>query len=84
MAILCPFPLLHGHALTGPLEGYEALFIERDFPAGIGLHKHPGIVVGYILNGSLPFGVNNEPERIMTPGNGSGDGGRPAKSHKSR
>jgi quercetin dioxygenase-like cupin family protein len=62
------------HALTGPFEGYEAVLTEvvsappkpgAPAPAG---HRHTGFVVGYVLEGQLRFGINNEPERVVPAG----------------
>ena len=64
------------HAGTGPLEGFEAVLVERGSPGGQpgeapapGLgHRHSGFVVGYVLEGQLRFAINNEPERIVPAG----------------
>jgi quercetin dioxygenase-like cupin family protein len=63
------------HALTGPLEGFEAVLVQVTAPAGKpGAtpqgpgHRHSGFVVGYILEGQLRFAINNEPERIVPAG----------------
>jgi quercetin dioxygenase-like cupin family protein len=60
------------HALTGPLEGFEALLVELNIPAGRRNpgpgHRHPGPVLGYVVEGQLSFGINNEPERVVPAG----------------
>jgi quercetin dioxygenase-like cupin family protein len=57
------------HTLTGPLEGFDAVLVERNFPPGSGgAHRHPGIVLGYVVDGQLRFAINNEPERIVPTG----------------
>jgi quercetin dioxygenase-like cupin family protein len=80
------------HALTGPLEGFEAVLLERNFPPEAGTHRHPGIVLGYVVEGELRFAINNEPQRIVPTGgtffepmgaihttNGSAHPSRPAR-----
>jgi quercetin dioxygenase-like cupin family protein len=57
------------HSLTGPLEGFDAVLIERTFQPGSGTaHRHPGIVLGYVMEGQLRFAINNEPERVVPAG----------------
>jgi quercetin dioxygenase-like cupin family protein len=64
------------HALTGPLEGFEATVTEVILPprtpgappqpaAG---HRHSGFVLGYVLEGQLRFAVNHEAERVVPAG----------------
>lgn len=62
------------HALTGPFEGFEAVLTEVTGPPRqptaspqVG-HRHSGFVVGYVLDGQLRFGINNEPERVVPAG----------------
>jgi quercetin dioxygenase-like cupin family protein len=57
------------HTLTGPLEGFDVVLIERNFPPGSGgPHRHPGVVLGYVMEGQLRFAINNEPERVVPAG----------------
>ena len=61
------------HGLTGPFEGYEAVITQVTLPAGAGRaagpgHRHPGFVLGYVLEGQLRFAINNEPERVVPAG----------------
>jgi quercetin dioxygenase-like cupin family protein len=60
------------HALTGPLEGFEAVLVELNIPPGRRNpgpgHRHPGPVLGYVVEGQLSFGINNEPERVVPAG----------------
>jgi quercetin dioxygenase-like cupin family protein len=81
------------HTLTGPLEGFDAVLIERNFQPGAGTaHRHPGMVLGYVVEGRLRFAINNEPERVIPAGgtffepigavhttNGSADPSAPAR-----
>jgi quercetin dioxygenase-like cupin family protein len=32
------------------------------------VHRHPGIVLAYVLEGRVRFAINNEPERIVPTG----------------
>jgi quercetin dioxygenase-like cupin family protein len=57
------------HTLTGPLEGFDAVLLERNFPPGAGVsHRHTGFVLGYVVEGQLRFAINNEPERVVPAG----------------
>jgi quercetin dioxygenase-like cupin family protein len=60
------------HALTGPLEGFEAILVELNIPpgqrgSGPG-HRHPGPVLGYVVEGQMRFAINNEPEKVLPVG----------------
>ena len=60
------------HALTGPLEGYEAVLIELNIApnsrsTGPG-HRHPGPVLGYVLEGQMRFAIDNKPEQVLPVG----------------
>jgi quercetin dioxygenase-like cupin family protein len=54
------------HALTGPFEGYETVVTLVNLPAGAAGappaagpgHRHPGFVLGYVLEGKLRFAIN--------------------------
>jgi quercetin dioxygenase-like cupin family protein len=67
-----PVGELARHALTGPLDGYEAtvgVATMRHFPgASTPVHSHPGVVLAYVLDGRVRFAINNEPERIVPAG----------------
>jgi quercetin dioxygenase-like cupin family protein len=59
------------HPLTGPLEGFEAVLVELNIPPGQRLspsHRHPGPVLGYVVEGQMRFAINNEPERVLPVG----------------
>jgi quercetin dioxygenase-like cupin family protein len=32
------------------------------------VHSHPGVVLAYVLEGRVRFGINNEPEQTVPPG----------------
>jgi quercetin dioxygenase-like cupin family protein len=62
------------HALSGPFEGWEVVLVELNFqpgrtspPPGAG-HRHPGAVLGYVVEGQLRFAINNEKEQILPMG----------------
>lgn len=60
------------HALTGPLEGFEAVLLELNIPPGPRSsgpgHRHPGPVLGYVVEGQMRFAINNQPEQIVPVG----------------
>jgi len=59
------------HALTGPLEGFEVVLVELNNEAGRGsgpAHRHPGPVLGYVVDGQLRFAIDNQPERVVPAG----------------
>ena len=64
------------HALSGPLEAFEVVLVElNNPPAAAGGqaapnpgHRHPGPVLGYIVEGQMRFGVNHEPEKVLPVG----------------
>jgi len=70
-----PSAELARHALTGPLDGFEAVLTQVTAQAGQpGAaaqgpgHRHTGFVLGYVLEGQLRFAINNEAERIVPAG----------------
>ena len=41
----------------------------RFFPgSSTPVHRHPGIVLAYVLEGRVRFAINNEPERVVPVG----------------
>ena len=60
------------HALTGPLEAFEVVLVELNIPPGSRSsgpgHRHPGPVLGYVVEGQMRFAINNEPEKILPVG----------------
>lgn len=60
------------HTLTGPFDGFEAVLVELNIPPdsrspGPG-HRHPGPVLGYVVEGQMRFAINQEPERVVPAG----------------
>jgi quercetin dioxygenase-like cupin family protein len=58
------------YALAGPLEGFDAVLLEVNFRPGASAqeHRHPGFILGYVVDGQMRFGINHEPERIVPAG----------------
>jgi quercetin dioxygenase-like cupin family protein len=60
------------HALTGPFEGHEVVLVELNIPPGRTAsgpgHRHPGAVLGYVVEGQMRFAINNEPEQVLPVG----------------
>jgi quercetin dioxygenase-like cupin family protein len=60
------------HPLTGAFEGFEVVLVELNIPPGRVSpgpgHRHPGAVLGYIVEGQMRFAINNEPERVLPVG----------------
>ena len=58
------------YALTGPLEGFDAVLVELNFGSGVSAptHRHPGFVLGYVMDGQMRNAINNEPDQIVPAG----------------
>ena len=61
------------HALTGPLEAFELVLLELNSrPSQIGTasagHRHPGPVLGYVIEGQMRFAINNGPAQVIPAG----------------
>jgi quercetin dioxygenase-like cupin family protein len=58
------------YALSGPLEGFDAVLVELNFAPGASApeHRHPGPIVGYVVDGQMRFAVNREPDQIVPAG----------------
>ena len=52
------------------LEGWQISASEVTYPPGesSGQHRHPGFVIGYVLEGQYKFAVNNDAPAVLTPG----------------
>jgi quercetin dioxygenase-like cupin family protein len=57
-------------ALAGPFTGMEASLVEVSYPPGGGSaeHRHPGFIVGYVLEGQIRFAINHETSRVLRRG----------------
>jgi quercetin dioxygenase-like cupin family protein len=58
------------YALSGPLEGYDAVLVELNFGPGVSApeHRHPGFVLGYVVDGQMRSAINHEADEIVPPG----------------
>ena len=58
------------YALAGPLEGFDAVLVEVNFPPGFLAreHRHPGFIFGYVVDGQMRFAINHEPDKIVPAG----------------
>ena len=67
-----PAAELARHALSGPFEGWEVVLVELNIPPGRTNpgpgHRHPGAVLGYVVEGQMRFAINNEPEQVLPVG----------------
>jgi quercetin dioxygenase-like cupin family protein len=52
------------------LAGWQVTFLELSFPGGViaPSHRHPGFVLGYVLEGKYRFHVEGAPEAVLTVG----------------
>jgi len=57
-------------ALAGPFAGMEASLVEISYPPGgrSAEHRHPGFIVGYVLDGQIRFAINHETSRVLRKG----------------
>lgn len=58
------------YPLTGPLEGFDAVLIELNFRPGISVpeHRHPGFILGYVVDGQMRSAINHEPDQNVPAG----------------
>ena len=60
------------HPLTGLFEGFEVVLVELNIPPGRVApgpgHRHPGPVLGYVVEGQMRFAINNDPEKVLPVG----------------
>ena len=60
------------HPLTGPFEGFEVVLVELNISPGRVApgpgHRHPGPVLGYVVEGQMRFAINNDPEKVLPVG----------------
>jgi quercetin dioxygenase-like cupin family protein len=67
-----PAAELARHALSGPFEGWDVVLVELNIAPGRNAqgpgHRHPGAVLGYIVEGQMRFAINNEPEQVLPVG----------------
>ena len=65
-----PVKELARHALTGPQAGMEAILVEVTSMPGAPstAHRHPGFVLGYVLDGEMRFAINGAAPQIVKTG----------------
>jgi quercetin dioxygenase-like cupin family protein len=58
------------YPLTGSLQGYDAVLVEFNFQPGASVpeHRHPGPIVGYVIDGRMKFSIDHEPDKAMPAG----------------
>ena len=58
------------HALSVPQDGMEAILVEVTTLPGVpsNAHRHPGFVLGYVLDGAMNFGIDGETPKIVETG----------------
>jgi quercetin dioxygenase-like cupin family protein len=52
------------------LDGWQMTATEITYPPGesSGRHRHPGFVIGYVLEGQYRFAVNGQTPAVLSPG----------------
>jgi quercetin dioxygenase-like cupin family protein len=52
------------------LDGWQMTASEVSYPPGesSGRHRHPGFVIGYVLEGQYRFAVNDQAPQVLSPG----------------
>jgi quercetin dioxygenase-like cupin family protein len=67
-----PAAELARHALSGPFEGWDVVLVELNIAPGRSNpgpgHRHPGPVLGYVVEGQMRFAINKEPEKVLPVG----------------
>ena len=63
-------PLAQRDAPPINLEGWQMTASEVSYPPGeaSGKHRHPGFVIGYVLEGQYRFAVNDQAPVVLGPG----------------
>jgi quercetin dioxygenase-like cupin family protein len=58
------------YALTGPLEGFDAVLVELNFQPGVSVpeHRHPGPILGYVVDGQMRTAINHQSDQIVPAG----------------
>ena len=62
--------LLAKHGLGKAHPGMEATLVEVTIPPGNGspAHRHPGFILGYVVEGEMRFSVKGGPEQVVKQG----------------
>lgn len=63
-------PLAQRDAPKINLDDWVMSASEVSYPPGesSGRHRHPGFVIGYVLEGQYKFAVNDDPPTVLAPG----------------
>ncbi len=63
-------PIAQKDAPKVNLDGWQMTASEVTYPPGesSGRHRHPGFVVGYVLEGQYRFAVNEQTPTVLSPG----------------
>ena len=58
------------YALTGPLQGFDAVLVELNFQPGASVpeHRHPGPILGYVVDGQMRTAINHQADQIVAAG----------------
>ena len=58
------------YALTGPLEGFDAVLVELNFQPGVSVpeHRHPGPILGYVVDGQMRTAINHQSDQVVPAG----------------
>ena len=58
------------YPLTGALAGFDGVILELNFGPGVSApeHRHPGAVVGYVVEGQMRTAVNHGQDEIVPTG----------------
>ena len=58
------------YPLTGALEGFDAVLVELNFGPGVSApaHRHPGFVLGYVVDGQMRSAINHAADEIVPAG----------------
>jgi quercetin dioxygenase-like cupin family protein len=58
------------HALSGSQEGMDAILVEVTTRPGTPstAHRHPGFVLGYVLDGEMKFGIDGKTPEVVKTG----------------
>ena len=62
--------VLAKHSLGNSHPGMEATLVEVTIPPGGGspVHRHPGFILGYVLDGEMRFSVKGGEEQVIKAG----------------
>jgi quercetin dioxygenase-like cupin family protein len=58
------------YPLTGRLEGFDAVLVEVNFRPGASSreHRHPGPILGYVVDGQMRTAIDHQPDQIIPAG----------------